>query len=148
MSISALGSHLKERKYPFLLFLFVLLIFVTFLLLSNSQSSVFDYTGISISEPQSPFQNGSNTFIVANTKSSLPKWRLCEGSWMVDYIPCLDNRKAMKAFRKLERKERHCPKGPSPRCLVPLPPGYKAPVPWPKSRDMVRLILLLFGDMV
>ncbi|XP_071934465.1 probable methyltransferase PMT23 isoform X1 [Coffea arabica] len=137
MSISALRSLLKERKYASLLFLFVVLIFVTFLLISNSQSFVYDYAGISISEPQSPSQNGSNTFIAANMESSLPRWRLCEGPGMVDYIPCLDNWKAIKTFRKLERKERHCPKGPSPRCLLPLPPGYKTPVPWPKSRDMI-----------
>ncbi|KAF9596685.1 hypothetical protein IFM89_012884 [Coptis chinensis] len=36
----------------------------------------------------------------------------------------------------MEHRERHCPK-PSPRCLVPLPVGYKLPVPWPKSRDMI-----------
>ncbi|KAL3521249.1 hypothetical protein ACH5RR_019398 [Cinchona calisaya] len=69
---------------------------------------------------------------------SLPSWGICEGPGMVDYIPCLDNWKAIKAFKKLERKERHCPKGTSLlRSLVPLPRGYKAPVPWPKSRDMI-----------
>jgi hypothetical protein len=33
--------------------------------------------------------------------------------------------------------------------LVPLPNGYKVPVPWPKSRDMVRLFwLILFGKIL
>lgn len=63
---------------------------------------------------------------------------------MVDYIPCLDNWEAVKNLKKLERKERHCPKPSPPRCLVPLPKGYKIPVLWPKSRDMVRLILLFW----
>lgn len=70
-------------------------------------------------------------------------WGLCRGPVAVDYIPCLDNFlaiKALKSRRHMEHRERHCP-DPSPRCLVPLPLGYKAPVPWPKSRDMVRLIL-------
>lgn len=72
------------------------------------------------------------------------EWRSCRGAVAVDYIPCLDNWNAIKALqsrRHMEHRERHCPK-PSPRCLVPLPSGYKSPVPWPKSRDMVRLILL------
>ena len=61
----------------------------------------------------------------------------------VDFVPCLDNFKAIKALesrKHMEHRERHCP-SPSPRCLIPLPSGYKVPVPWPKSRDMVSLIL-------
>lgn len=70
-------------------------------------------------------------------------WELCKGPLAVDCIPCLDNFKAIKALksrRHMEHRERHCP-DPTPRCLIPLPVGYKAPVPWPKSRDMVRLIV-------
>ncbi|KAM3344900.1 putative methyltransferase PMT23 [Capsicum galapagoense] len=66
-------------------------------------------------------------------------WKLCKGVVAVDYIPCLDNYEAIKALksrRHMEHRERHCPK-PSPRCLIPLPDGYKVPVPWPKSRDMI-----------
>ncbi|XP_039132297.1 probable methyltransferase PMT23 isoform X1 [Dioscorea cayenensis subsp. rotundata] len=36
----------------------------------------------------------------------------------------------------MEHRLRYCPK-PAPRCLVPLPVGYKTPVPWPRSRDMI-----------
>lgn len=67
-------------------------------------------------------------------------WKLCKGVLAVDYTPCLDNFKAIKALksrRHMEHRERHCP-NPSPHCLVPLPKGYKIPVLWPKSRDMVR----------
>lgn len=70
-------------------------------------------------------------------------WKLCKGVIAVDYIPCLDNMKVIKALRTrrhMEHRERHCPKSIS-RCLLPLPKGYKVPVAWPKSRDMVRLIL-------
>lgn len=66
-------------------------------------------------------------------------WNLCKGSSAVDYIPCLDNFKAIKALksrRHMEHRERHCPT-PSPRCLLPLPIGYKVPIPWPQSRDMI-----------
>ena len=74
------------------------------------------------------------------------RWKVCEGPVAVDYIPCLDNFKAMKKLKKnlkkhMAHRERHCPT-PSPRCLVPLPKGYKFPILWPKSRDMVRLLLL------
>jgi hypothetical protein len=54
-------------------------------------------------------------------------WKLCKGAVAVDYIPCLDNFKAIKALksrRHMEHRERHCP-DPSPRCLVPLP-GLRA----------------------
>jgi len=71
------------------------------------------------------------------------KWKVCKGPVAVDYIPCLDNMKEIKALKSrkhMEHRERHCPK-PSPRCLVPLPRGYKIPIPWPQSRDMVRLFV-------
>ncbi|GAB2211066.1 hypothetical protein Droror1_Dr00016357 [Drosera rotundifolia] len=67
------------------------------------------------------------------------KWEVCRGPGAVDYIPCLDNWKAIKALksrRRMEHRERCCPR-PSPRCLVPLPVGYRVPVRWPKSRDMI-----------
>lgn len=72
------------------------------------------------------------------------EWELCKVPGAVDLIPCLDNWAAIKALpsrKHMEHRERHCP-DPAPRCLVPLPQGYKAPVPWPKSRDMVRPFIL------
>ncbi|KAL8161042.1 hypothetical protein V2J09_012531 [Rumex salicifolius] len=65
-------------------------------------------------------------------------WGSCKRS-SVDYIPCLDNLdaiKALKSRKRMEHRERHCP-SPSLRCLVPLPNGYKIPIPWPKSRDLI-----------
>ncbi|KAL5204708.1 hypothetical protein ABZP36_009579 [Zizania latifolia] len=45
----------------------------------------------------------------------------------------------MKFPRKnMVYRERHCPPdGERLRCLVPAPPGYVTPFPWPKSRDYV-----------
>lgn len=70
-------------------------------------------------------------------------WKRCESP---DYIPCLDNTKAIKKLkskRNMEHRERHCPER-SPKCLVPLPQRYKVPLPWPQSRDMVRDSFLFF----
>ncbi|KAL6616316.1 hypothetical protein ACP70R_038586 [Stipagrostis hirtigluma subsp. patula] len=80
---------------------------------------------------------------VVEERVDVPPWELCEvgkGVAAADYIPCLDNVKAiksLKSLRRMEHRERHCPT-PRPRCLVPLPPRYRRPVPWPRSRDMVR----------
>ncbi|XP_022775378.1 probable methyltransferase PMT27 [Durio zibethinus] len=66
-------------------------------------------------------------------------WQLCNVTAGPDYIPCLDNEKALKTLRStkhFEHRERHCPeKGPT--CLVPLPEGYKRPISWPQSRDKI-----------
>lgn len=64
------------------------------------------------------------------------EWKVCKSE---DYIPCLDNTKAIKELksrRHMEHRERHCPPG-GEKCLVPLPKGYRVPVPWPRSRDMI-----------
>ncbi|CAM8908125.1 unnamed protein product [Rhodiola kirilowii] len=66
-------------------------------------------------------------------------WELCKVTAGPDYIPCLDNEKAIKQLHSrahFEHRERHCPEEP-PTCLVPLPQGYKPPVEWPKSRDKI-----------
>ncbi|KAK9050850.1 hypothetical protein SSX86_030180 [Deinandra increscens subsp. villosa] len=70
----------------------------------------------------------------------VPKFEACPMS-LREYIPCLDNQvaiKGLKSTEKGERFERHCPaKGEGLNCLVPAPKGYKAPIPWPASRDEV-----------
>lgn len=53
-------------------------------------------------------------------------WKLCNTSAGPDYIPCLDNIKAIERLRSTkhyEHRERHCPDEP-PTCLVPLPERY------------------------
>ncbi|CAM6019141.1 unnamed protein product [Sphagnum balticum] len=71
------------------------------------------------------------------------KWKLCAWSGSQDYIPCLDNTKAIKALRTtkhFEHRERHCPlQEELPKCLVPLPDGYTQPIRWKLSRDQIWL---------
>ncbi|KAL6326418.1 hypothetical protein AAG906_008280 [Vitis piasezkii] len=74
-----------------------------------------------------------------NSTAEEVKWELCGA---VDYISYLDNLAATKNLTSWKHKvshERHCPR-PSVRCLVPLRAAYRVPIPWPKSRDPVRLI--------
>ncbi|CAL0314458.1 unnamed protein product [Lupinus luteus] len=66
-------------------------------------------------------------------------WYICNVTAGADYIPCLDNEKAIKKLRStkhFQHRERHCPEDP-PTCLVSLPTGYKTPIEWPGSRDKI-----------
>ncbi|CAL1379800.1 unnamed protein product [Linum trigynum] len=66
-------------------------------------------------------------------------WKSCNGTAGPDFIPCLDNWRAIKNLRSnkhYEHRERHCPEEP-PTCLVPLPKGYKRPIEWPTSREKI-----------
>lgn len=160
-------SIFSGRKYPFIFVLSFLFICVGFLLLTNNQYSYFsisdlrrvrsvslptppqpppppppEVSGVPIMRPstgvvQDDVHNAYDDSAVAELN-----WELCKGPTAFDFIPCLDNMKAIKALttrRHMEHRERHCPES-SPRCLVRLPEGYRVPIPWPKSRDMVRLI--------
>jgi hypothetical protein len=74
-----------------------------------------------------------------NKKTTTYTWRLCNTTAGADYIPCLDNEAAIRRLKSTshyEHRERHCPATP-PTCLVPLPDGYRRPIPWPRSRDQV-----------
>lgn len=67
------------------------------------------------------------------------RWKVCNVTAGPDYIPCLDNIQAirkLKSTRHYEHRERHCP-DEAPTCLVRLPIGYRTPIRWPKSRDMI-----------
>ncbi|XP_022977279.1 probable methyltransferase PMT27 [Cucurbita maxima] len=66
-------------------------------------------------------------------------WKLCNVTSGADYIPCLDNEKAIKKLRTtkhFEHRERHCPEE-GPTCLVSLPENYKTSIEWPQSRDKI-----------
>ncbi|KAA8531937.1 hypothetical protein F0562_006346 [Nyssa sinensis] len=66
-------------------------------------------------------------------------WQLCNVTAGSDYIPCLDNEKALKQLRSTkhyEHRERHCPEE-APTCLVKPPEGYKRSIEWPTSRDKI-----------
>eukprot|EP00475_Leptophrys_vorax_P000449 TRINITY_DN10247_c0_g1_i2.p1 TRINITY_DN10247_c0_g1~~TRINITY_DN10247_c0_g1_i2.p1 ORF type:complete len:664 (-),score=52.81 TRINITY_DN10247_c0_g1_i2:243-2234(-) len=60
-----------------------------------------------------------------------------------DFIPCLDNEKAiarLKSRHHYEHRERHCPTAEdemSLQCVVPMPSGYKPHINWPESRDQI-----------
>ncbi|KAG6418474.1 hypothetical protein SASPL_120678 [Salvia splendens] len=152
MAAFSVPSILKEKKFPFVFAFFLLLILVTFLLISNSHSPIPIATNlagsISAATPV-PLPSSAASFPEIPAAAAPPpvsgrvdyqsvEWELCKGV-DVDFIPCLDNWKAIKELqsrRHKEHRERHCPDPPR-RCLVPLPQGYKAPVAWPKSRDMI-----------
>lgn len=151
MAISV-ESLLKERKYPFIFTFMVLLICFTILTFTSTSTSTLDPIGFYPDVKPQPLAHFSSP---SPKRQRLPlkgepflvdatiDWKPCKGPLAMDYIPCLDNFKAIKALKKrrhMEHRERHCPHS-SPHCLVPLPKGYKVPLPWPKSRDMVRLIV-------
>ncbi|XP_051205552.1 probable methyltransferase PMT23 [Lolium perenne] len=100
---------------------------------SDPSRPVHDTTG-----SQRPVDDDDDDGAVAQVR-----WETCKVrrgvSSPADYIPCLDNIRAIKALRSrkhMEHRERHCP-APPPRCLVRTPAGYRLPVPWPQSRDMI-----------
>ncbi|TKY60444.1 methyltransferase PMT26 [Spatholobus suberectus] len=119
---------------------------------ANNQGSNEVYPSGAQSEllNESTTQNGSwstqaaeskneNESQVSSKQSTGYNWKLCNVTAGPDYIPCLDNLKAIKNLRSTkhyEHRERHCPEEP-PTCLVPLPEGYKRPIEWPKSREKV-----------
>ena len=66
-------------------------------------------------------------------------WKVCNTTAGFDFIPCLDNLKAIRSLpstKHYEHRERHCPEE-GPTCLVPLPEGYKRSIAWPTSREKV-----------
>ncbi|KAF8397223.1 hypothetical protein HHK36_016133 [Tetracentron sinense] len=149
---------IKEKKYPFIFSFLVLLICVSVLLLNNNRYPYLSTTDLENSQSISSSPEKKSNPQISNPNKDKPdfdnsdsneisngvesNWEVCKGPMAADFIPCLDNMKAVKALksrRHMEHRERYCPK-PSPRCLVPLPQGYKIPVPWPRSRDMVRFI--------
>ncbi|GJM92581.1 hypothetical protein PR202_ga09062 [Eleusine coracana subsp. coracana] len=90
--------------------------------------------------PQEPSNEGAKTKDSVRARIRVPKFPVCPES-MREYIPCLDNEEEIKRLPSTERGERferHCPaKEKALSCLVPAPKGYKAPIPWPRSRDEV-----------
>lgn len=75
--------------------------------------------------------------------TALFNWKLCNWEAAMDYIPCLDNKEAIKRLpstRRFQHRERHCPVADKfPLCLVPFPKGYKVPITWPRSRSEIWL---------
>lgn len=86
--------------------------------------------------PQEPTDAGP----AVGSRVRIGRFPVCPES-MREYIPCLDNEEEIRRLPSTERGERferHCPaKDKGLSCLVPAPKGYKAPIPWPRSRDEV-----------
>ncbi|XP_072954073.1 probable methyltransferase PMT23 [Typha angustifolia] len=155
--MASLRAFLPEKKCPLLLLLALFLLSSVLLLcLSNGGNRFFPDYFPSPSPPiKNPDTNPSSTSVPIRSgdervqevegdrgEELAVRWEICKvgkGVVVQDYIPCLDNVKAIKELksrRHMEHRERHCP-WPRPRCLVPLPRSYKVPVPWPQSRDMI-----------
>ena len=86
--------------------------------------------------------NSTTKFTVTDREGKAQdRWKLCGFKNAQDFIPCLDNEKAIKELRSrkhYEHRERHCHSEEElPNCLLPLPKGYKVPINWPMSRDQV-----------
>lgn len=66
---------------------------------------------------------------------------------MRKYIPCLDNEEEIRQLPLTEHGEwfeRHYPaKDKALSRFVPAPKGYKAPIPWPQSRNEVSIAVTL-----
>ncbi|PNT73189.1 hypothetical protein BRADI_2g54840v3 [Brachypodium distachyon] len=85
-------------------------------------------------------QEASDAGAGGGNRAQVGKFPVCPET-MREYIPCLDNDdeiRRLPSTNRGERFERHCPaKDKALSCLVPAPKGYKAPIPWPRSRDEV-----------
>ncbi|KAK6932974.1 putative S-adenosyl-L-methionine-dependent methyltransferase [Dillenia turbinata] len=145
---------IRERKYPFIISLAILLICVGFIFFTTTNDDQLFYTStLDLEKPKSistippnpdPINEQNTSDLSTTDQTGDPNavnynWKLCTGPGAVDLIPCLDNWKAIKALksrRHMEHRERHCPEQ-SLRCLVPIPERYRIPVLWPKSRDMI-----------
>ncbi|KAJ3690358.1 hypothetical protein LUZ61_019522 [Rhynchospora tenuis] len=68
---------------------------------------------------------------------STKHFRPCDVKYS-EYTPCEDRDRSLKFPRdRLIYRERHCPaKKELLKCLIPAPPGYRNPFPWPASRGM------------
>lgn len=157
----------KQKKYPFIISLSILLISVTLFLVTTDITTTFNplviYSDLNHQpQPPPPLNPTESDSTTISKQLKLPSkeeeeallsggsnnnvtidWKLCKESVTLDFIPCLDNYKAiknLKSRRHMEHRERHCPET-SLSCLLPIPKGYKKPVRWPKSRDMVRLLV-------
>ncbi|KAJ0962083.1 hypothetical protein J5N97_029911 [Dioscorea zingiberensis] len=69
------------------------------------------------------------------TASGRKEFPACDPKYS-EYTPCEDRDRSLKFNReRLIYRERHCPeKNELLKCLIPAPPGYRNPFPWPASR--------------
>ncbi|KAF8052421.1 hypothetical protein N665_1561s0010 [Sinapis alba] len=106
----------------------------------SDQFQIGDYDAETAFGNQTESESSDGEAERTTVRVSVGKIEVCSEK-MTDYIPCLDNGEAIKRLNSTargERFERHCPKeGTGLNCTVPVPNGYRLPIPWPKSRDEV-----------
>ncbi|KAE9608937.1 putative S-adenosyl-L-methionine-dependent methyltransferase [Lupinus albus] len=96
------------------------------------------HDNLSTQAVESQYEKESQKYSIS-INSGKYDWKLCKTTAGSEYIPCLDNVQAIRKLRSIrhyEHRERHCLDEAS-TCLVPLPEGYRIPIKWPKSRDMI-----------
>ncbi|MCO5584736.1 hypothetical protein L7F22_038668 [Adiantum nelumboides] len=73
---------------------------------------------------------------IVDQDTSINLFPVCDMRYS-EYTPCEDTERSLRFDRdRLIYRERHCPmKDEELQCLIPAPPGYKNPLPWPKSRE-------------
>ncbi|CAN6874733.1 unnamed protein product [Brassica oleracea] len=105
----------------------------------SDEFQIGDYDAESLGN-QTESESGDGEAELTTARVTVGRIEVCP-EVMTDYIPCLDNVEAIKRLESTargERFERHCPKeGTGLNCTVPVPNGYRPPIPWPKSRAEV-----------
>ncbi|KAK8957262.1 putative methyltransferase PMT15 [Platanthera zijinensis] len=92
-----------------------------------------DKSGIQLDFTSHHASDDGSTAVVPLTRNFSP----CAAE-LSEYTPCEDVLRSLKFERdRLVYRERHCPeKHELFKCLVPAPPGYRTPFPWPASREL------------
>lgn len=99
----------------------------------NTEKGTFSTQAAELQHRKDPHKSS------VSIESTKYDWKLCNTTTGSEYIPCLDNWQAIRRLHSImnyEHWERHCPEE-TPTCLVSLPEGYRIPIKWPKSREMV-----------
>jgi len=108
---------------------------------SGAQSELLNETTTQTGSFSTQAAESKNEKEIQESSKTGYNWKVCNVTAGPDFIPCLDNWKAIRSLRSTkhyEHRERHCPEEP-PTCLVSLPEGYKCSIEWPKSREKVKI---------
>jgi len=108
---------------------------------SGAQSELLNETTAQTGSFSTQATESKNEKEIQESSKTGYNWKVCNVTAGPDFIPCLDNWKAIRSLRSTkhyEHRERHCPEEP-PTCLVSLPEGYKRSIEWPKSREKVKI---------
>lgn len=121
--------------YSGLILLLVLFLHPTTRVYGRDTSRSLSYFDSDTKQQQKPISSEESDG-AADKPSVLTEYPPCDRNF-IDHTPCEDPHR-WNAFPrdKMIFRERHCPPpNETLKCLIPPPPGYKSPVPWPASRD-------------